>query len=348
MRHADGVLVLDHGDIVERGTFDELLARRGFFHSLYMSQFRRDESAEAPPAGGGGRGQTLTPARPAPAGFRNARQVEGVGRGRLAACSRQGRVTVGSAFHLAWGRPRQPIESHLRPTKWTMARDLTYRVSRAIVRLYVRAMLQLDVVWKCPPPEGPLILAANHPSCTDPFLLPLMFHRPIRLLITQNAFQVPGFGSFLRHLGHVPVVPREGLPALDAARQLLESGGSVALFPEGRLSPRRGGFRAPRTGAARLAMLTGVPVVPIGIHLCRAKNYAIASSVTGKRTVGYWYVRGPYHVTVGAASRFEGDLTHEAKVGDVSLAIMQQIVELALESELRAKPVPRLALVAPS
>ena len=229
-----------------------------------------------------------------------------------------------------------------------MPRDLTYRVSRAIVHLYVRAMLQLDVVWQCPPPEGPLILAANHPSCTDPFLLPLMFHRPIRLLITQNAFQVPGVGSFLRHLGHVPVVRREGLPALDAARKLLEAGGSVALFPEGRLSPRRGGFRAPRTGAARLAILTGVPVVPIGIHLLRTKNYGIVSTVTGKRTVGYWYLRGPYHVTIGAALTYKGDVTHEAKVGEVSLAIMRQIVELAVESEQRLKPEPRLAPVAPS
>jgi len=38
------VLVLDQGEIVERGTFDALLARKGFFYSLYMSQFRREES----------------------------------------------------------------------------------------------------------------------------------------------------------------------------------------------------------------------------------------------------------------------------------------------------------------
>src|SRR3989304_616923 len=126
--------------------------------------------------------------------------------------SSYGRVTVGAAFLLAWGSPRPPNASHLRTTIWIMASDLTYRVSRAILPLSSRAMLQLDVVWKSPPPEGPVILAANHPSCTDPFLLPLMFRRPIRLLITQNAFQVPGFGSFLRHLGHVPVVRREGLP----------------------------------------------------------------------------------------------------------------------------------------
>lgn len=43
IRHADQVLVLDQGRIVERGTHEELLARRGFYYHLYMSQFRGDQ-----------------------------------------------------------------------------------------------------------------------------------------------------------------------------------------------------------------------------------------------------------------------------------------------------------------
>jgi ATP-binding cassette subfamily B protein len=35
-------LVLDEGQIVERGTHDELLAAGGVYHDLYMSQFRYD------------------------------------------------------------------------------------------------------------------------------------------------------------------------------------------------------------------------------------------------------------------------------------------------------------------
>jgi ATP-binding cassette subfamily B protein len=41
---ADQVLVIDQGRIVERGTHDELLARKGFYHRLFMSQFRGEES----------------------------------------------------------------------------------------------------------------------------------------------------------------------------------------------------------------------------------------------------------------------------------------------------------------
>jgi ATP-binding cassette subfamily B protein len=42
IRHADQVLVLKDGRIIERGRHDELLHVRGFYHDLYMSQFRRD------------------------------------------------------------------------------------------------------------------------------------------------------------------------------------------------------------------------------------------------------------------------------------------------------------------
>ncbi len=42
IRNADLLLVLDEGDVVERGTHDELLAKKGFYYNLYMSQFKRD------------------------------------------------------------------------------------------------------------------------------------------------------------------------------------------------------------------------------------------------------------------------------------------------------------------
>ncbi len=54
IRHADQVVVIDDGRIIEHGRHDELLDRGGFYHDLYMSQFRRQESDTAP--GGNGRG----------------------------------------------------------------------------------------------------------------------------------------------------------------------------------------------------------------------------------------------------------------------------------------------------
>ncbi len=48
IRNADQVLVLQAGQVVERGTHDELLAQRGAYYDLYQSQFRHDETAPAP------------------------------------------------------------------------------------------------------------------------------------------------------------------------------------------------------------------------------------------------------------------------------------------------------------
>ena len=51
--HADQILVLDRGEIIERGTHAQLLARRGTYHRLHAAQIRRSEGDAAPivPAG---------------------------------------------------------------------------------------------------------------------------------------------------------------------------------------------------------------------------------------------------------------------------------------------------------
>lgn len=51
IRNADQVLVLKAGEIVERGKHDELLAARGFYYDLYMSQFQ-GQAAPAEPRNG--------------------------------------------------------------------------------------------------------------------------------------------------------------------------------------------------------------------------------------------------------------------------------------------------------
>ena len=51
IRNADQVLVLEDGEIVERGVHDELLAKQGAYYKLYMKQFRREEQ-ETPTVGG--------------------------------------------------------------------------------------------------------------------------------------------------------------------------------------------------------------------------------------------------------------------------------------------------------
>jgi len=47
IRNADIILVLNHGDIVEKGSHTELMAKKGFYHSLYNSQFAAEEPGSA-------------------------------------------------------------------------------------------------------------------------------------------------------------------------------------------------------------------------------------------------------------------------------------------------------------
>jgi 1-acyl-sn-glycerol-3-phosphate acyltransferase len=211
-----------------------------------------------------------------------------------------------------------------------------YASGRAVIRLYAWLMLKVDILWRAALPSGPKLIVANHPSCSDPFYLALAFSQPIHLMLVDSPFSIPLFGAYLRLSRHIPVTPGSGNAAFDAARRLLEAGQSVALFPEGHVSPQQGGFLPPRTGAARLALLTGVPVVPIGLHLPRERNLLLFSTVTGRQTVGYWYLRGPYGMTVGQALHFSGNTDDRRHVVAVSDKIMQQIVSLAFESERRA------------
>jgi len=86
----------------------------------------------------------------------------------------------------------------------------------------------------------------------------------------------------------------------------------------------------------RLAMLTGTPVIPVGIHYPREKSVRITSKIAGgEKSDGYWYLTGPYQITVGEPMYFSGDPDDHQKVAAASLLLMEEIAHLAEESRLR-------------
>lgn len=221
--------------------------------------------------------------------------------------------------------------------------NLYYRMGRGMIRLYSRLMLNLDIHWHGEIPDGPKIFAANHPSGTDAFILHLLPREPMGVLIVSTAFSFPLFGEYIRRAGQVQVLPGKGARAMEQAKELLMAGCSVGIFPEGDFSPQAGGFREPRNGAARLALNTGVPVIPVGIYLPRERNLRVASRLSGKPTVGYWYLHGPYGITVGTPLHLEGDASDADQVRAQTRKMMGWIEALAQESELRVRrlvPVP--------
>lgn len=217
-----------------------------------------------------------------------------------------------------------------------MLPSMIYWLSRPIIGIYGR-MLKLDVVKHERLPKGPKIITPNHPTTSDPFLMSYALREPSRMLVIGHAFDVPGFGAYLRASGHIPVNEGAGRQAFKAAEVHLREGGTLIMFPEGHLSPREGGFMEPRTGAARLAMMTGAPIIPAGISLSPRGLWHMESDIGDQWVASRWALHGPYGVTIGRPLYLEGNTEDRAFVKMASRRVMQRIGELARESQERLR-----------
>lgn len=210
-----------------------------------------------------------------------------------------------------------------------------YGVSVPLVGTYANTMLKMDVVKHAEFPRGAKIVAANHPSTTDPFFVAAMLRQQAFIMINNVLFQVPILGSYLRKSGHIPVKPGHGQEAIDAALAHLKAGHTIMIFPEGEISPADGSFHQSRTGIARLALASGAPIIPVGIGLLRDRIKHVKTTVRGREETGHWYTSGPYAMTVGHPITFVGDPDDRDLTRSVSDRAMRRIIELATESELR-------------
>jgi glycerol-3-phosphate dehydrogenase (NAD(P)+) len=116
------------------------------------------------------------------------------------------------------------------------------------------------------PATGPVILAANHRSFLDPFVIAVMAKRPIYFVAKQELFVNRPVAWLLGALGAFPI-DRHGADqdAMATARAILERGDGVLIFPEGTRT-RPGPLGRPKRGVGRLALETGAPVVPVAVH----------------------------------------------------------------------------------
>lgn len=230
-----------------------------------------------------------------------------------------------------------------------MLQKTLYATMQNLVNTYATLMFDKNVAWHEPLPEGAKILAVNHPSTIDPVMLTTLIPEHVNIMISETLFKVPVLGSWLKNSGHINVIHARGQSAVDEAVKVLESNQTVAIFPEGAISPI-GGFHKGHRGVARLALLTGAPIIPIGIHLAPEHITQIETKVAGKREVGTWYFHGPYAMTVGNALHVKGDAHDRDVTLDIAEEVMRRIQLLSLESHLRirsqrsTKPTAQLSL----
>jgi 1-acyl-sn-glycerol-3-phosphate acyltransferase len=122
------------------------------------------------------------------------------------------------------------------------------------------------------PAEGPAILASNHLSYVDWMFMPLTLPRRVTFVAKAEYFNTPGVKGwfqkkFFSGAGQVPI-DRSGASAaegaLSAAKRILTDGGLFGIYPEGTRSHDGRLYRG-KTGVARLALETKVPVIPIAV-----------------------------------------------------------------------------------
>ena len=146
----------------------------------------------------------------------------------------------------------------------------TNRAARAWAKgLLWSSWIRLDV--SDPPPAGGterFVIMANHQSLFDIPALLAAIPGQSRFIAKRSLFKIPVFGWAMALGGFIPVDRKDRSTARDSfasALDKLSRGASIVLFPEetrsfdGRvLAFRRGGFL--------MALKSGLPVIPVGIH----------------------------------------------------------------------------------
>ncbi len=116
--------------------------------------------------------------------------------------------------------------------------------------------------------SGGFLICSNHQTYIDPVWICLPMRRKMRFMATDKAFSWRIIGPLIRYLGSFPVSPVVGgtvKPMKEAIRSLRD-GAALTVFPEGARAFADGRMLPFKTGAARIAIQAGVPILPVTIR----------------------------------------------------------------------------------
>lgn len=143
---------------------------------------------------------------------------------------------------------------------------LFYRISRAVVRVYLKLFYRWRIYGaKNIPTSGSVILISNHISNFDPVVVICSTDRQIHYLAKEELFRVPILGKLLSIYGTFPI-KRGGndRKAIKTGLEILKNGKVLGIFPEGTRS-KTGEMGKGLPGAALFALKSDAIVIPIGI-----------------------------------------------------------------------------------
>jgi 1-acyl-sn-glycerol-3-phosphate acyltransferase len=189
------------------------------------------------------------------------------------------------------------------------------------------------------PRTGGAVIAANHLSHVDPIYTSLAVHRAGRVprfLAKDSLWRVPLLGHILRSTGQIPVFRAgDAAASLRAGVASLRGGSSLIIYPEGTISRDPDHWPMhPRTGVARLALESGVPVVPV-VHW---GTQDVLDGYAGRYRP---LPRTTVTVRVGAPvdlSAYRGRAVDAALLREVTDVVMGRVRDLL--AEVRGEPAP--------
>lgn len=216
-----------------------------------------------------------------------------------------------------------------------------------IARSHERASALRDL------PTGGLIVVANHTSLADGIFLALAgrrLGRPLRMVGTAGIIEAPLLGRVFRALGFIAVHRKGPNPAeaLRPAADALRAGEAIALYPEGRIT-RNDRFWPERakTGAVRLAVETGVPIIPlasVGAHQVVGRRRRLRSLLKAmlRRPEVTMRLGAPFSARqfLGLASAGAVPMPTAEAIRLATNEMMRQLVALVAEIRHEAPPDP--------
>ena len=190
-----------------------------------------------------------------------------------------------------------------------------------LLRLKIKRVEGLENI----PRQGNFILAGNHNAWIDsPF-----FFATLTRVIKEKIYAVAATKKF-KWLGAIPIDPKNKEKTVDLFVDLLKKGRIAAIFPEGNSNPAKT-LREPKTGVARLALRSRLPVIPMGIK--GTKGVSFVSGI-----LRFFFTPSRATIKIGRPMTFQefyGQKEDEYLLHKVTRLIMEEI------SELCGKKMPR-------
>ncbi|MBI5255064.1 MAG: 1-acyl-sn-glycerol-3-phosphate acyltransferase [Burkholderiales bacterium] len=130
-----------------------------------------------------------------------------------------------------------------------------------------------------------VLLAPKHQSTWETFAFPTLMPHPLAYVFKRELLYIPFFGWAIGRLDMIHIDRSRRTEAwnkvAEQGRELMARGNWVIMFPEGTRAAR-GSQGQYKSGASRLAIATGTPIVPIAVSSARCwprKSYLLRPGV---------------------------------------------------------------------